>query len=66
MFITCGNCALVCHPDPKERKRRFALLTQSGVVVQNQDGTLEALSPEQAAERLESMPPERRALYENS
>ncbi len=65
MFITCGNCALVCHPDLKERKRRFALLTQSGVVVQKEDGAMEVLSPEKAVERLESMPPVRRALYEN-
>lgn len=56
---TCNNCSLVCHLDKETRKHRYNLLTQSGVVLQHPDGTLEALSPEEAA-----MPPEHRALYE--
>ena len=62
--MTCGNCQLVCHPDEDERKRRFKLLTKNGVVVQNPDGTLEAVSPEIAKKRLTEMPAEQRAMYE--
>jgi len=34
------------------------------VIVQNEDGTLEAVTPEEARKRLDAMEPERRALYE--
>ena len=62
--FTCNHCSLVCHPDKDTRKRRYKMLTQSGVVVQNSDGSLEAVPPEEANHRLATMPPERRELYE--
>jgi epoxyqueuosine reductase len=64
MYLTCGNCQLVCHPDREERKRRHRLLTKSGVVVQNEDGSLEAMPQDKARERMEGLPQARRALYE--
>ena len=62
--FTCNNCSLVCHPDKETRKQRYRMLTRSGVVVQNPDGSLEAVPPDEAARRLEKMPTEQRALYE--
>jgi epoxyqueuosine reductase QueG len=62
--MTCGNCQLVCHPDREERRRRYKLLIGSGVVVQNEDGSLEAVSREVAEKRLGEMSPEQRAMYE--
>lgn len=62
--LTCGNCQLICVPDKEERKKRHKLLTESGCVVQAPDGSLEAMSPEEAARRVESMGAETRALYE--
>jgi hypothetical protein len=56
---------LVCHPDKKVRKRRYKMLTQSGVVVQRPDGKCEAVSPDEARKYLKKMPPGQRALYEN-
>lgn len=64
IFTGCSTCQAVCHPDPDERKRRYKLLTTSGVVVQNPDGSLEAVPPEEADRRLAAMSPEVRALYE--
>jgi epoxyqueuosine reductase QueG len=61
--MTCGNCQLLCHPDREERERRYRLLTSSGVVVQKPDGSLEAVTPEEAEKRLAELPPERRAMY---
>jgi len=61
---SCNNCQSVCHPDPEERKRRHKLLVDSGVVIQNPDGSLEAVSPQEAERRLAAMSPEVRALYE--
>jgi epoxyqueuosine reductase QueG len=61
--MTCGNCQLICHPDRDERKRRYRLLTRSGVVVQRADGSLEAVAPEIAEKHLAEMSPEQRACY---
>ncbi|MCP4669647.1 MAG: epoxyqueuosine reductase [Deltaproteobacteria bacterium] len=61
---TCGHCQIICTPDKEERKARYKMITESGVVVQNLDGSLEAVSPGTAIERLTSMGPEVRALYE--
>lgn len=64
LWQTCGSCQIVCCPDKEERKERHKMLTQSGVVVQNPDGTLEAVSPDTAREGIAAMSPEFRALYE--
>jgi len=64
--MTCANCQLICHPDRNERKRRYKLLTRSGVVVQHEDGSLVAVTPEAAREDLAKMSPERRATYAKS
>lgn len=64
--IVCGNCQLVCCPDKNERKARYTMLTESGVVVQNEDGSLEVVSSKDAMKRLESMSAAQRALYEDS
>ena len=65
MEYTCSNCHFVCHPDKEIRKARYRMLTESGVVIQEPDGTLRAVSPEEAKEYIKSMPPERRKLYES-
>ncbi len=62
--MTCASCQLVCCPDEDERKMRYKALTESGVVVQNPDGSLEGVSPEEARQRIGAMKPEQRALYE--
>jgi epoxyqueuosine reductase QueG len=62
--LTCGNCQLICHPDKEVRERRYKMLVESGVIVQNRDGKLEAVTPEKAAERIAKMDAETRALYE--
>ncbi|MBW2675463.1 MAG: epoxyqueuosine reductase, partial [Deltaproteobacteria bacterium] len=62
--LTCGNCTLICHPDKEVRKRRHNMLIKSGVVIQHPDGSCEAVSPEEAENRLKDMPPDQRALYE--
>jgi len=61
----CGNCQLICDADPEERQRRMEMLKTSGVIIQNEDGSLEAYDPKEAKEKLAQMPPEQRALYED-
>jgi len=62
--VTCCNCSLVCHPSKDIRKKRYGMLTGSGVVVQHPDGSREPLSPEKAKEKLAAMPEDVRILYE--
>lgn len=64
LYSTCANCQLICVPDKEERKRRYALLTESGVVIQHPDGSLSAVSPGDAKIHLSEMDDETRALYE--
>jgi len=64
IYYVCSNCQLVCVREKEERKRRNKLVRNSGVIVQNEDGTLEAVTPEEGRKRLDAMEPERRALYE--
>jgi epoxyqueuosine reductase QueG len=66
LYLTCGQCQLVCVPDLEQRRRRHRLVVESGVIVQNPDGSLEAVHPEQAQRRLAAMPPDRRELYVGS
>lgn len=61
---TCGQCQLVCVADKEERKNRYDMVVEGGVVVQNPDGSLEAVAPDEAEKRLDAMSPETRALYE--
>ncbi len=61
--FTCGNCQLICHPDRDVRKRRYKTLTESGVVVQREDGQLEAVAPDIAEKFVSELPDDRRAMY---
>jgi len=63
LYTTCGNCQIVCVPDKEERQRRLNLLKNSGVVVQNADGSLEVVAAAEAEKRLAAMPEEQRRLY---
>ena len=62
--LTCGNCMHVCHPDKAERERRVQLLQKGGVIIQQEDGSLQSVSAEEARTHVATMDPERRALYE--
>ena len=63
--VSCANCQLVCCPDKNERKMRYKLLTQAGVIIQNTDGTRFAVSQEKADKMFASMSASRKALYED-
>jgi epoxyqueuosine reductase QueG len=62
--LTCGNCQLICHPDKVIRQKRYKMLTESGVIVENPDGSREAVSAAEAKIRLAAMDLGTRALYE--
>lgn len=51
LYLTCGNCQLICFGDPKQTKENYNLLINSGCSILNKDGTLEIVSPELAKKR---------------
>ncbi len=63
--VSCANCQLVCCPDKNERKARYRMLTESGVVILNSDGSRQAVSQEYAQKRFASMAVTQKALYED-
>ncbi len=65
LHMTCTLCQMVCTPDKIKRKQRYEMMTQSGVTVQNPDGTLEAFAPDEAVEKLTAMAPEYKRLYQD-
>ena len=62
--FTCGHCQLICHPDKEVRQARYKMLINSGVIIQEPDGTLRPVSPEEAKKIIASLPPEQKSLYE--
>ena len=63
MQYACCNCQFVCHPDLEERKKRFGMLRNSGVVVEKEDGRVYAVTPQEAKKFISEMPPERKKLF---
>jgi epoxyqueuosine reductase len=62
--LTCCHCQFICHPDKEVRNKRYKMLINSGVVIQEPDGTLRAVSPEEAKNHIAKMDSEQKALYE--
>jgi hypothetical protein len=63
LYLTCGNCQLLCRPDPDERKELYKLLITSGCVIQHPGGTLEKVSPEEAERYVGALDQNRQNLY---
>jgi epoxyqueuosine reductase len=63
LYLTCGNCQLVCWPDLADRKENYRILTSTGVVVQKPDGSLARVSPQEGEAYIQSLDEKNRALY---
>jgi epoxyqueuosine reductase QueG len=61
--LTCGNCAIVCWGDQKETAENYRLLTNSGCVIQKEDGELVILPPDKAQEEFDKMDPKLKRRY---
>lgn len=61
--LTCGCCQIVCSKDKKARKENYRLLKNSGCVIQRENGDIEVLPPEEAAQEFEKMDPAHKQLY---
>lgn len=63
LYLTCGNCQLLCWPDAADRKENYRILTSSGTIIQKPDGSLERVPPERAEAYILSLGENERSLY---
>lgn len=61
--LTCGNCQLICWGDPKETAENYRILTNSGCVLQKENGEIIVLPPEEANKAFSEMNPKHQKLY---
>ncbi|TFG18536.1 MAG: hypothetical protein EU533_07660 [Promethearchaeota archaeon] len=61
--LTCGNCQLICWGDPKETAENYRILTNSGCVLQKENGEIIVLPPEDADKLFSKMPLKHQKLY---
>ena len=61
--LTCGNCQIICWADTKETAENYRLLTNSGCVIQKENGELMVLPPDEAKEEFDKMNPKHKHLY---
>ena len=61
--LTCGMCQNICWGDPKETAKNYQLLVDSGCIVQNPDGSMTVLPPDEAEKHFESLPQKHKKLY---
>ena len=62
--MSCANCQLVCTPDKEVRKKRYKMVTKSGVVIQQADGSLQAVSPDDARDHVSGLAEDQQRLYQ--
>ncbi|MCX5860417.1 MAG: epoxyqueuosine reductase [Proteobacteria bacterium] len=63
IYLTCGNCQMICTGEKKTTGARLKLLHTSGCVIQNQDGSLSVHPALEAETAFEKFDPKHRDLY---
>jgi len=61
--LTCGMCQIICWENAKDTAENYKLLTHSGCVIQNEDGSFEVLPSEEAEKYFQSLPKKHRNKY---
>jgi hypothetical protein len=61
--LTCGFCQNICWGDPKETAENYRILTESGCIIQNVDGSIVVLPPKEAEQHFESLPKKHQKKY---
>jgi epoxyqueuosine reductase QueG len=63
ILITCGMCQKICFGNKEETRKNYEMLTKSGCVLQEPDGNIIVLPPEEAETAFNEFPPKHRKLY---
>ncbi|MBY8986982.1 MAG: hypothetical protein KGD61_00890 [Candidatus Lokiarchaeota archaeon] len=62
--LTCGFCQNICWGNPKETSENYRILTESGCLIQNPDGSMVVFPPEEAKEYFNALPVKHRRKYQ--
>lgn len=63
VFLTCGQCQIVCWGNREDTSENYRLLISSGCVIQRENGHIVVLPPDDAAAEFERFDPQHRDLY---
>ena len=61
--LTCGMCQNICRGNTKDTAENYKILTESGCIVQNPDGSVVILPPDKAEEHFKTLPRKHQKLY---
>lgn len=61
--LTCGFCQNICWGNTKETAENYRILTKSGCIIQDPDGSMKVFPPEEAEEYFRSLPKEHMKKY---
>ncbi|MFB0564012.1 MAG: epoxyqueuosine reductase [Candidatus Lokiarchaeia archaeon] len=61
--ITCGMCQNICWGSEEDTRENYRLLTNSGCVLQRENGNIIVLPPDEAQKVFDEFPPEHRRKY---
>ena len=62
--LTCVMCQNICWGNAKDTAENYKILTNSGCVIQNEDGSYKVLPPEEAEHYFQSLPKKHRNKYD--
>ena len=61
--LTCGMCQNICWANTKDTAENYKILTNSGCIIQNPDGSMVVLPPKEAEQHFNSLPKKHRRKY---
>ncbi len=61
--LTCGFCQNICWGNPKDTAENYKIITESGCIIQNLDGSMTVLPPKEAEEYFRSLPKKHQKKY---
>ena len=61
--LTCGMCQNLCWGNAKDTADNYRILTNSGCIIQNPDGSIDIFPSEEAEKHFEALPEKHRKKY---
>jgi epoxyqueuosine reductase QueG len=61
--LTCGLCQIICWGNTKDTAENYRILTESGCIIQDPDGSIKIYPAEEAEEYFKSLPEKHQKLY---